>query len=166
MGLLDGVFQKVAKKIGDTAFPGVCIGLEMNNKTYNYCPPGASWGSPNPNAPTPTHEVAQEYVMEQAAKGVYITYDQLPTVVPSPPPPKPETLSINPIYSPGGTPSGEGGLGAGNPGYEFGGNPIVDFIRKGFGITAEDTQPADPEKIDDQKLLLGGLLIGVLVLLS
>ena len=34
-----------------------------------------------------------------------------------------ETLQINPLYAPGGTPSGAGDLGRVNPGQRFGGTP-------------------------------------------
>ena len=168
MGLLDGVFQKVAKKIGDTGFPGVCIELEYRGKRYKYCPPGASWGSPNPNAPVPTHGLAQGLIKEQAAKGIYITPDQLPQVVPPPPPPRPETIAIDPLYATGGTPSGEGSLGRENPGYDFGGNPIIDVLKQGFGLTKpDDKPPEDPEKVEGQKtttaILLGGLLLLILI---
>jgi len=63
-----------------------------------------------------------------------------------------EVLSVDPVYAPGGTPLGQGGVGRGNPGQEFGGRP---FAQRGTFLPQTATGPA----MNPMLLVGGGLLL-------
>jgi len=65
-----------------------------------------------------------------------------------------QVLSVDPVYAPGGTPLGQGGVGRGNPGQEFGGRPTQIFL----------PQTAPAPAMNPMLLLAGGGLLLLLVL--